>query len=95
MMNMFDLLIFNVDRNLGNVLYDDRHQVWLIDHSRAFGTERGIPAMLEDASVQLTPDLDAMLARVTEERLEPLRPYLNRRQLAALVSRAQALRQLR
>ena len=95
LMNIFDLLIFNVDRNLGNVLYDDRDQVWLIDHSRAFGTERGIPAMLEDASVQLTLDLDAMLARVTEERLEPLRPYLNRRQLAALVSRAQALRQLR
>lgn len=95
LMNVFDLLIFNVDRNLGNVLYDDRHQVWLIDHSRAFGTERGIPRMLEDASVEVTAELDAMLQQVTEERLEPLRPYLNRRQIDALVSRAQALRQLR
>ncbi|NGP53426.1 metallophosphoesterase [Thioalkalivibrio sp. XN8] len=95
LMNVFDLLIFNVDRNLGNVLYDERHQVWLIDHSRAFGTERGVPAMLEDAQVQLTPELDAALARVTAEQLEPLRPYLHRRQLDALVSRAQALRGLR
>lgn len=94
LMNVFDLLIFNVDRNLGNVLYDERHQVWLIDHSRAFGTERGVPAMLEDAQVQVTPELDAALARVTAEQLEPLRPYLHRRQLEALVSRAQALRDL-
>jgi len=94
LMNVFDLLIFNVDRNLGNVLYDARHQVWLIDHSRAFGTARGVPDMLEDARVEITPELAAMLARVTEERLEPLRPYLNRRQVDALVSRAQALAQL-
>jgi hypothetical protein len=94
LMNVFDLLIFNVDRNLGNVLYDARHQVWLIDHSRAFGTERGIPDMLADASVEITPELSAMLARVTPEQLEPLRPYLNRRQVDALVSRAQALQKL-
>jgi len=94
LMNIFDLLIFNVDRNLGNVLYDARHQVWLIDHSRAFGTQRGIPDMLEDASVELSPELSAALARVTEEQLQPLRPYLNRKQIEALVSRAQALRQL-
>lgn len=94
LMNVFDLLIFNVDRNLGNVLYDARHQVWLIDHSRAFGTERGIPDMLADASVEITPELAAMLARVTAEQLESLRPYLNRRQVDALVSRAQALQQL-
>jgi hypothetical protein len=93
-MNVFDLLIFNVDRNLGNVLYDARHQVWLIDHSRAFGTERGIPDMLEDARVEITPELAAMLGRVTEERLESLRPWLNPRQVQALVSRAQALQQL-
>jgi hypothetical protein len=94
LMNVFDLLIFNVDRNLGNVLYDARHQVWLIDHSRAFGTERGIPDMLEDARVEITPELAAMLGRVTEERLESLRPWLNPRQVQALVSRAQALQQL-
>ncbi len=94
LMNIFDLLIFNVDRNLGNVLYDARHQVWLIDHSRAFGTQRGIPDMLDDASVELSPELSAALARVTEEQLEPLRPYLNRKQIEALVSRAQALQQL-
>lgn len=94
-MNVFDLLIFNVDRNLGNVLYDEDGRVWLIDHSRAFGTQRGIPSMLRDAEVTVTPELSAMLQQVTTERLEPLRPYLNERQLKALVSRAQALQKLR
>ena len=94
-MNVFDLLIFNVDRNLGNVLYDEAGRVWLIDHSRAFGTQRGVPSMLRDAQVTVTPELSAMLRQVTAERLEPLRPYLNDRQLKALVSRAEALQKLR
>jgi hypothetical protein len=33
---MFDQLIGNVDRNQGNLLYDDRYNLILIDHSRAF-----------------------------------------------------------
>lgn len=33
---MFDQLIYNVDRNLGNLLIDKKWTVWMIDHSRAF-----------------------------------------------------------
>lgn len=33
---VFDQLIGNVDRNLGNLLIDTRWGVWMIDHSRAF-----------------------------------------------------------
>jgi hypothetical protein len=33
---LFDQLIANVDRNLGNLLIDKRWTVWMIDHSRAF-----------------------------------------------------------
>jgi hypothetical protein len=33
---MFDQLIANVDRNLGNLLIDTSFNIWMIDHSRAF-----------------------------------------------------------
>ena len=32
----FDALIYNVDRNPGNLLIDRRHNLWMIDHTRAF-----------------------------------------------------------
>lgn len=35
-MKMFDLLIANIDRNQGNLIYDDDWHLFLIDHSRAF-----------------------------------------------------------
>jgi hypothetical protein len=38
-MRLFDQLIANIDRNAGNLLYDDDWHLFLIDHSRAF-TER-------------------------------------------------------
>lgn len=33
---LFDQLIANVDRNLGNLLIDRHWRIWLIDHSRSF-----------------------------------------------------------
>lgn len=33
---IFDQLIYNVDRNLGNLIIDKSWTVWMIDHSRAF-----------------------------------------------------------
>ncbi|MBA3270938.1 MAG: hypothetical protein H0T71_10530 [Acidobacteria bacterium] len=33
---LFDQLISNVDRNLGNLLIDKDWRIWMIDHSRAF-----------------------------------------------------------
>ncbi len=35
-MKMFDLLIANIDRNQGNLIYDADWHIFLIDHSRAF-----------------------------------------------------------
>jgi hypothetical protein len=34
--NVFDQLIYNIDRNTGNLLYDKDWQIWMIDHTRAF-----------------------------------------------------------
>jgi len=35
-MKLFDNLIYNVDRNATNILYDKNWSLWMIDHSRSF-----------------------------------------------------------
>ncbi len=36
MVRVFDQLIYNVDRNMQNLLIDKNWQIWMIDHSRSF-----------------------------------------------------------
>ncbi len=44
-MKMFDLLIANIDRNQGNLIYDDDWHLFLIDHSRAFIDRKDLKGM--------------------------------------------------
>ena len=46
-MKMFDNLICNKDRNMGNLLVDDEWNLFLIDHSRAFITDKDLPVVME------------------------------------------------
>jgi len=46
-MKMFDDLIGNPDRNAGNLLVDDDWNLFLIDHSRAFVSEKNLPVALQ------------------------------------------------
>ncbi len=41
---LFDNLIFNDDRNQGNILIDSNWKVWLIDHTRSFRLVRALPS---------------------------------------------------
>ncbi len=41
-MKMLDLLIANIDRNQGNLIYDNDWHLFLIDHSRAFISKRDL-----------------------------------------------------
>ncbi len=41
---VFDQLIFNTDRNLGNLLIDKNWNIWMIDHTRAFRMGKNLPA---------------------------------------------------
>ena len=36
LMYLLDNLMFNDDRNQGNILYDSEWKLWMIDHTRAF-----------------------------------------------------------
>jgi len=46
-MKMFDQLIANIDRNQGNLLYDADFHLILIDHSRAFTSEKNISKLAQ------------------------------------------------
>ena len=48
-MQVFDELIFNTDRNATNILYDKDWRLWMIDHTRAFrvSTSLRTPKSLE------------------------------------------------
>jgi hypothetical protein len=50
-MKMLDLLIANIDRNQGNLIYDSDWHLYLIDHSRAFTAKKDLGGMAELGSV--------------------------------------------
>lgn len=88
---IFDLLIFNAEHDFASLRYDDYGQLWLLDQLQAFGLERDVRGMLRRAELEISPQLAAALAGITEERAAGLLPYLHPRQLQALVTRAAQL----
>jgi hypothetical protein len=63
LMHVFDALLFNVDRNLGNQLITPEDwELHLIDHTRAFRQQQALP-----------PKLDAVQMRLPEPMVERLR----------------------
>jgi hypothetical protein len=50
-MKMLDLLIGNIDRNQGNLIYDDDWHLMLIDHSRAFINKKDLKGIAELGTV--------------------------------------------
>lgn len=64
---VFDELIQNRDRNLGNLLYTNDWKMWMIDHTRAFRTGR---QLLKPE--QLTRIERSLLAKLRELNVESL-----------------------
>jgi hypothetical protein len=58
-MQVFDQLIYNMDRNLTNMMIDQSWHLWLIDHSRSFRVHKS----LKDPSVLKSVDRN-MLAKM-------------------------------
>ena len=57
---LFDNLLYNIDRNLGNLLIDDEWKVYMIDHSRSF----------KNLSLVKTPGDLSMFSKATMEALD-------------------------
>jgi hypothetical protein len=67
-MKMFDLLIANIDRNQGNLIYDSDWHLFLIDHSRAFIGKKDLKGMAPLGRVDR--DLWTKMAALTIEDLD-------------------------
>jgi hypothetical protein len=64
-MRVFDELIQNKDRNQGNILWDSRWTLWLIDHTRAFRLDKKLlrPERLVQCDRRLLEGLKTITAQ--------------------------------
>ena len=87
---VFDHLIYNIDRNLGNLLITKDWQLWMIDHTRAFRLNKTLkkPKILFRCDRRL---LTAMRKLTYETLAIELRPYLKKMQIKALLARRDRL----
>ena len=86
----FDQLIYNVDRNQGNLLIDKDWRVWAIDHSRSF---RLLPT-LRDPSIlrRVSNKLLEHMKSLNEQELEAnLLPYISKDAIQAILVRRDLL----
>ena len=84
LMKMFDNLIGNPDRNMGNMLVDDDWNLYLIDHSRAFIDSNNLPVKME----RIDRDVwNRMLALDEPSVTVALGHWIDRRAVRAIVAR--------
>jgi hypothetical protein len=85
-MKIFDDLIYNDDRNLGNMLYDKDWKLWLIDHTRAFRLFNELPeiSQLQRCERGLWENLRNLDEDVVRERMKGI---LNGMELKGLLQR--------
>jgi len=85
-MRFFDNLVYNTDRNVGNILIDKDWKVWLIDHSRAFRQRDNLlnPDVLVEIERGIWEKLLALDERAVKDRLKP---FLHGFEIDALLKR--------
>ncbi len=73
-MKIFDDLIYNDDRNSGNMLYDKTWKLWLIDHTRAFRLYEELPELdqLQRCERGLWENLQKLDEEVVRARMKGL-----------------------
>jgi hypothetical protein len=89
-LRVFDQLIANTDRNLGNLLITNSWRLWAIDHTRAFrrGTE---PTSLGNLT-QVDRTMLKKMKELTRETLQKqVSGYLGSPEISALLSRRDAI----
>lgn len=83
---LFDNLINNIDRNIGNMLVDPEWTVWMIDHTRSFGRERKLidPTRLKRCEPELWRRLTALDDATIRRTLQP---WMGRFEIDSLLDR--------
>jgi hypothetical protein len=85
-MRLFDELIHNTDRNLGNIIWSKDWRLWLIDHTRAFRVDDRLrsPDDLRRVDRAL---FDRLRALNQETVANALGKFVSRNEIKALLSR--------
>jgi len=85
-MRVFDELIYNTDRNGGNLLWTADGKLWLIDHTRAFRLDKKLrtPRLLERCERGL---LEKMRGLTAEALTREVDESLNKSEIEALLAR--------
>jgi hypothetical protein len=82
---VFDQLIYNMDRNLTNLLIDPEWRIWMIDHTRAFRLYTNLKE--KKNLVQCDRKLLAKLRTLDAKSLESLKPYVNSSEIKGVLGR--------
>jgi hypothetical protein len=86
LVRIFDQLIYNVDRNMGNLLIGRTWKVWAIDHTRAFRTQNALksPANITRCDRQVLDRLRQLNREVLKREISA---YVSDFQISALLAR--------
>jgi hypothetical protein len=90
---LFDVITNNADRKSGHCLFDDKDQVWVIDHGLTFHTDPKLRTVIWDFSGEPLPpdlcgDLESALTQLEKGQLaEVLEPLLSPAEIRVLKRR--------
>jgi hypothetical protein len=90
-MNLFDVLVYNMDRNSGNILIGPDWKIWFIDHTRAFRRYddlKDVKRMVQHCERGLFEHLKKL---DPEEAKAKLSPYLRPNEIKAILQRRDKL----
>ena len=89
-MKIFDQLIYNMDRNATNILYDKEWRLWMIDHSRAFRRHAKLPneKTLDKCDAALLARIKGLKERDVKERMGR---WLDPSQIRGLMARSKLI----
>jgi hypothetical protein len=87
---VFDQLIYNTDRNLGNLLITKDWHIWMIDHTRAFRVQRELksPGNLTNCDRELLGKLQTLNAGLLKKAMGD---YLGPGEISGLLARRDAV----
>ena len=83
---VFDQLIYNIDRNTGNMVITKDWKLWMIDHSRSFRRFEKLPKPEKIYTCERTM-FERMQTLDEETLIRELRPFLNGSEIKALLAR--------
>lgn len=90
---LFDNLVYNIDRNLGNLLITPDWKIWMIDHSRCFKNNDTLKAKTDMARFSLS-FMDALKKLDETKVMDRCGKYLTTYEIKSMMKRRDAIVQL-